>query len=263
MKPLVAVFSARFRLLLQYRAAAFAGFVTQVMWGFLLTMGLAAFYRSSDVVPPLSLSDAISYIWLGQAIFVMLPWSVDQETRQLMRTGNVAYELLRPVDLHAWWFARALALRSAPALLRGMPLFVIAWLWFGLELPPNLDAGIAAVGSMVGALALSAAITVIVGSTLFWTVSGEGMTQLLPVAMLFFSGNVLPLPLFPEWTQPILTALPFRGIMDAPLRLYTGHIPASGFWLVAAHQWGWTIALIFVGRGLLHLGLRRLVVQGG
>jgi ABC-2 type transport system permease protein len=263
MKPLVAVFSLRFRLLLHYRAAAFAGLVTQLAWGFLLTMGLAAFYRSADVTPPMPLNQIFSYIWLGQATFAMLPWLVDPETRQLMRTGNVAYELLRPVNVCAFWFARALALRSAPTLLRAVPLGVIAWLWFGLESPPSAASGAAAAGALVGALALSAVITVVAGSTLFWTISGEGVTQLLPIVVLLFSGNLLPLPLFPDWAQPVLTALPFRGIVDAPLRLYTGHIPATDFWAVALHQWLWVVVLYLVGRAIMQRGLRHLVVQGG
>jgi len=43
-RPLVAVVSARYRTLLQYRAAAFAGFATQLFWGAIRLMILAAFF---------------------------------------------------------------------------------------------------------------------------------------------------------------------------------------------------------------------------
>ena len=263
MSPLAAIFRARFKLLLQYRAAAFAGLVTQIMWGFFLSMGLAAYYRSSGQTPPMPLNQMFTYIWLGQAMFALLPWNGDGEIRVLVRSGDVAYEMLRPLDLYAFWFARSVALRTAPTLLRSVPLVILALAFFGMELPATPASGAAFVAAMVGALALSSAITVIASATLFWTISGEGMTQLQLIVVPFCSGMIVPLPLFPEWLQPIMMALPFRGIVDAPYRLYTGNIPATQLGEVMAHQWIWVVALVLIGRWLLSRGMRRVVVQGG
>ena len=47
-RPYVAAFSARFMLMLQYRAAAVAGFATQCWWGAIKVMIYAAFYRASS-----------------------------------------------------------------------------------------------------------------------------------------------------------------------------------------------------------------------
>ena len=44
----------------------------------------------------------------------------------MMRTGNVAYERLRPVDTYFYWFARAMAWRAAATLLRSIPLLLVA-----------------------------------------------------------------------------------------------------------------------------------------
>ncbi len=49
-----AILSARFRMLLQYRAAAFAGFVTQLFWGLIRVMIFSAFYRSSNAPQPMT-----------------------------------------------------------------------------------------------------------------------------------------------------------------------------------------------------------------
>ena len=72
-----------------------------------------------------------------------------------------------------------------------------------------------------------------------------------------------PLPLFPDWAQPILNALPFRGLVDVPFRLYSGHIPPGDILPLLAQQIGWALALIVLGRTVLARGTRRLVVQGG
>jgi len=111
LRPYQAVFKARFTLLLQYRAAAFAGFVTQCWWGGIKLMVLAAFFRSVRTTP-MTFQQAVDYVWLGQAFLTLLPWSVDPEIARMVRSGDVAYERLRPLDTHAFWYARAIARRS-------------------------------------------------------------------------------------------------------------------------------------------------------
>jgi ABC-2 type transport system permease protein len=67
----------------------------------------------------------------------------------------------------------------------------------------------------------------------------------------------------PEWAQPILAALPFRGLADVPFRLYMGHIPPERVVGELLHQAVWLLLLVMLGRWVLARGLRRLVVQGG
>ena len=128
MKAYVAVVSARYRTLLQYRAAAFAGLVTQCFWGAIKIMVMMAFFSVSTGPLPMSLPEVVAYIWLGQALLGMLPWSVDRELEGLIRRGDVAYELVRPVDLYWFWFSRTVALRTATTTLRAIPMLVISML---------------------------------------------------------------------------------------------------------------------------------------
>ncbi|KKK89381.1 hypothetical protein LCGC14_2733670, partial [marine sediment metagenome] len=121
MRPYLAILSARFRALLQYRAAAVAGMGTQVFWGLIRTMIFVAFFEGSSADSPMSKADVVAYIWLGQAFFAMFPLRVDAEVAEMIRTGNVAYELLRPVDIYSLWMARSIAARIAPPILRAGP----------------------------------------------------------------------------------------------------------------------------------------------
>lgn len=261
--PYAAMLGARFRLLLQYRTAAVAGVFTQIIFGWINVMVYQAFFRSSSMEQPMELADVITYIWLGQALFAMIPWSADGDVRGLVRSGGVAYELLRPVDLYALWFARAVALKSAPTMLRAVPLAVIAGLFFGLEMPASIGAGVWFALSVVGALLLSCAIIQLISISLLWTISGEGMTHVLPALVAVFSGAILPLPFFPETMQTVLAWLPFRGLVDGPMRIYVGHIPVEEAWWVLLHQGVWIGVLVLIGRWLLSRGVKKLVVQGG
>lgn len=73
MKAYWALFRARSRTLLQYRASAAAGFATQVVFGLVNLCILRAFYRYAGASQPMTLSQAASYIWLGQALLGMQP----------------------------------------------------------------------------------------------------------------------------------------------------------------------------------------------
>ncbi|NLN91447.1 MAG: ABC-2 type transporter [candidate division WS1 bacterium] len=263
MRPYIAVLSANFRMMLQYRAAAFAGAVTQVFWGLIRVMVFEAFYRSSSLVHPMGLDEVVDYVWLGQAMLLLTTFGPDPHIREMIRSGNVAYELTRPTDLYGFWYVRCLAARSAPVILRAVPQLLIAGLFFGLRAPASPASGAAWIASTLAAMLLSAAFGAVISITLLWTISGEGASRFLPAVSWLLSGNIIPLPLFPEWAQGVLNVLPFRGLADTPFRIYMGHIGPGEALLPILHQVVWAAAFVLFGRWLLARAMRRVVVQGG
>lgn len=263
MKPLWAVTKARFRTLLQYRGAAVGGIVTQLFFGLVNLMVFQALFRSTDAAQPMKLSEVITYLWLNQAFFAMQPWQPDSDVRQMMRSGAVAYELTRPCSLFWLWMARAVAMRAAPTLLRAIPLLIAAHLFFGLGLPHSWSSALCYAVSVCAALLLSSALTVVLNSSLFWTISGDGVTLLMPVLMVSLSGLNIPLPFYPDWMQGFLQWQPFRGLLDVPSRIYSGAIPADRAPWEIAGQLAWTGVFLLLGSWMVRRGLNRLVVQGG
>jgi ABC-2 type transport system permease protein len=267
----LAIVAVRCKMLLQYRAAAFAGFGTQLFWGFIKVMVFVAFYAATVEDPPMTFSQVLVYVWLGQALLVLLPGNVDAEIAEQIRTGGVAYELLRPLDLYGFWFARTLAFRAAPTLLRMLPMlvftyYVMPWVGLGawaLPAPASLASGLLFVLSAFSTLVLSAAVTMILHVTLMWTISGEGINRMMPGIVPVFAGLIVPLPLFPDWMQGFLYWQPFRGLADVPFRIYSGHIPVHQAVGEIGLQWLWVVVLTLLGMWLLTRARRRLVVQGG
>jgi len=263
MRGYLAIIAARFRVLLQYRAAAIAGIATQLFWGLIRMMIFLAFYASSTRPQPMGRTDMVTYIWLGQAMLGLLPWNFDADVRNMLRTGSVAYELVRPLDLYTHWYCRGFAQRVVPTLMRSVPLFVVAMLWFGMRPPPSLFSGLAWLLTTFGATLLNTAFMTLVTLTMFWTLSGEGMQRLAPFLVYMFSGMLLPLAFWPDGAQPLLHLLPFRGMIDVPFRVYLGLISPTQALGEFAVQLLWTTALVLAGRALLARGTRRLVIQGG
>jgi ABC-2 type transport system permease protein len=272
LQPYAAVVGVRFRMLLQYRAAALAGLWTQLVFGMVLIMIYEGFYRSSTAdVQPMAFPQVASYVWLGQALLAMLPWNIDRELHAMVRSGAVAYELCRPVDLYGLWYARAVAHRTAPTVLRAVPMVVFATVvlplvgldeW-RLEPPVSLAAGAGFALALGCALALACAISTLVNITMLWTIQNDGVLIIVTSVVSLLSGLLVPLPLLPDWAQPVVRWLPFAGVLDLPYRIYNGHIAPDGLPLVLARQLGWTLALVALGRWWLGRGMRRLVVQGG
>ena len=271
LRPYLAVLSARYRMLLQYRAAAFAGFATQLFWGSIKVMVLAAFYALASGEQPMTLTQVIAYVWLGQALLGLLPWNVDAELQEKMLSGAVAYELLRPLDLYAYWYAHTMALRTATTSLRMLPMLIVVGALLPLvglgawALPPPVDAA-AAVGFVVSlamTVLLASSITMLFHIALIWTLSGRGFNSIMVGLVVVLSGNIVPLPLFPDWLQGFLHWQPFRGLADVPFRIYSGNIAGAHAGFEIMTQLAWTAVIVAVGYAVLRRASRRVVVQGG
>ena len=270
LQPYLAVFRARFQLLLQYRAAALAGFGTQCWWGAIKVMVFAAFL-SGDVASPMTLRQTIDYIWLAQALLTMIPWSADPELAQMVRSGDVAYERLRPVDAYNYWYARAVARRTATPLLRAIPMVIttgvllpaIGLAQWGLSAPAGVSAAVIFAFSLVLVVALASAFSTLLDLLVVATLSERGVNVFVAPFAIVLSGNLIPLPLLPDWMQPVLRYQPFAGLLDFPLRIYSGHLRGLPALTALARQAVWIVVLIAVGRLLTVRVMSRLQTQGG
>ena len=136
MKSYISYFKLKFKTGLQYRAAAFAGMSTQVFFGFVYVSIYIAFYESGSGNLPMKLSELISYVWLGQSLFALVYlWYKDKEIINLIKRGNIAYELCRPQDLYFMWASKILGERLSNTVLRFLPVVLFALI---LPSPYNL-----------------------------------------------------------------------------------------------------------------------------
>ncbi len=263
MRGYLKLFMIRVKALFQYRAAAFAGLMTQLFWGAIKIMILQAFIANGPALTPMTLEQSIAFIWIGQALIQMLPWNIDKELERQIRSGQIAYELLRPINLYGMIFCRSFALRMIPTFLRAIPLFIVAVLFLNFPAAVSTSAMISFLISLLPALLLASTMTACVHISLFWTLSSEGIQRIVPAATILLSGLVIPLPFFPNWMQPILLMQPFRGIIDIPARLYTGLLTPAELPIALTFQLFWVFVFVWLGKKMLDRAMRALVIQGG
>lgn len=263
MKKYFAIVQCRAAALLQYRSATFATLANQIFWGMIKVMLFTALFSQTRTPQPLSLSQVVSFIWLSQATVTLLPWDVDEEIEELVKSGNITSSLIQPVDIYWLFFSRCMAMRFIRTIISGAFVITIAVFFCGLSAPVSIASGIAWVGSVVLATLLSSAMTTLVLITLFWTLAGEGLKRVLPYLCLIFTGTSIPLPLFPDWVQPFLNVQPLRGLMDIPSKIYTGIIPLSSLSSYYLFQVVWIFLFVAFGRYLMGRALRRVEIHGG
>lgn len=272
MNAYLAAFRGRAKATLQYRSAALAGIFTQLFFGLILCMIMEAWYRSSPhSQAPLSLSQAASYIWLGQMIFAMIPWRGDPELQNLVRSGEVARDLLRPVNLFGLWLARSLAWRLVSLGLRFLPILLFA----GVLLPATRLHGIALappagwpglfgfIMLLAVAALLSSAISVYISCFQFTQVSAAGSSAIAAAIVSFFSGQIIPLPLISGPVELLYKILPFRYLADVPYRFWLGTLGLADLPQYLAVQVFWLAAVLLAGHVYISGKLRLVTIAGG
>lgn len=259
-------FRMRFLALLQYRAAALAGMCTNWAFGMMRVMVMMAFYASADRVQPMDLAQAISYIWLGQMMIGILPWNLDKDVSNSVITGQVAYELTRPIDIYVMWYMRTLAYRIAPTLMRSIPMFFICAFIipadYSIQLPDAAALGAWFIAT-VGAIVLSVSITNLMHAYVLMIQKVDGLTRLVNALAELLSGMIIPLGLMPDFMTGFLRYQPFAGVIDLPAQLYCGIMPPSQVWAVLVTQMAWALVFICAGRAVTNYGLKRVVLAGG
>ena len=248
---------------LQYRGAVLGGVICQVFFGLILVAVYRAMYAGKPQAFPLS--HITSYVWLQQAFFRMLLAS-DPELLDKIRTGSIAYDLCRPLNLYGFYYVRIMAQKMTGSVLRALPMLAIAALLpedWGLCLPASVPALLLALLALtLGLFCVSALENVTMAFTMR-TLDPRGMQGLLNLLMMTLSGNILPLTLFPDSWQRVITLLPYAQLLDTPIRLYTGEYALSAAPGALLIQAAWTVLLVFIGCAFWRTNQRKLVIQGG
>lgn len=267
MKKYLSFFRIRFQVGVQYRAAAAAGIVTQFFWGGLTVLVYCAFYRGDPDAFPMTLQATCTYIWLQQAFLALFAsWAFESEIFEMIRNGNVAYEMCRPLDIYTMWFTRSAATRCSRAVLRCMPILFFAALLpkpYGMTLPAD---GAALAGSLIGmilALLVAVSVCMLVYIITFFTITPDGVRMVAVSAVDLLSGAVIPLPFFPDFLRNILELMPFASMQNVPYRIYSGDIAGMEMLRALGLQLFWVTALIAAGKLLMYFAGQKVIVQGG
>ena len=245
-----------------YPWATAAGVFTNTIFGFIQAYILLAVFRNRAHVGNYDASDAVTYVWLAQALIMTVYAFGWTELALRIRDGSITTDLARPLDPQRYWLAFDLGRAPYHFIFRGVLPFVVGAIVFRLHYPTLLNLA-AFFASVALAVVVSLGFRFLYNSAAFWLVDIRGVVTLALTVSLFFSGMVLPLTFFPTWLRTIAHALPFASIMQTPIDVWLGKHHGSSLVGILALQVAWAIALLALGRVTLRLGAKKLVIQGG
>ena len=267
MKAYKALFRIRFTNSLQYRAAAIAGVTTQFAWGFMYILGFIAFYNSNPDAFPMTLQQTVSYIWMQQAfIALFFIWFYENSIFESIESGHISYEMVRPMDLYNRWYTQTMANRMSRALLRCIPILLVAFILpepFRLVLPDNLTQICLFFISMILSMSVVISVSMLIYISAFFTINSLGTRIVIGVAGDFLSGGYIPIPFFPDTMRTIVELSPFGAMQNMPLLIFSGSLTGTLIMRGMILQVFWLIILIIIGRILMKRALNRVIVQGG
>lgn len=267
MKKYISFFRLRLVVGLQYRAAAAAGIVTQFFWGFMEIMMFQAFYEADPSAFPMTREALAAYVWLQQAFLAFFAaWSFDNDIFGAILSGDIAYELCRPIHIYNMWFAKNAASRVSRGVLRCMPILIVAVFLpdpYGLRGPADTFHFLMFLLTLILGLMVIVAFSMLIYVLACFTLSADGLRILFSSAVEFFAGAVIPLPFFPEGMRKVMELLPFAAMQNVTLRVYSGDLSGVELWKAVVLQVFWMITLVALGKRLSQKAERRAVVQGG
>lgn len=260
----LALAGAGFRRWATYRQAAVAGVFVNTVFGVIkLSILLGVADSAGGSVAGYDREGLSTYAWVSQgliAVVLIFGWT---ELADRVRTGDIAVDLARPVDLQLSWLAADLGRAVWGLVSRAIVPIAFGALVFGFHWPTDPTALVLLPGSLILAVCVSFALRFMLNLLAFWLTEIHGIVLLYVLVTGLLGGHLVPVQLFPDWLQTVAYATPFPAMVQSPIDLVSGQATGADAAREVAAQLAWAVALLLLGRLVLWRATRRLVVQGG
>lgn len=254
-----------FRRYSTYRAATIAGIFTNSVFGVIYSYAYLALWSARPDAGGYDATEAVTFVWLGQSLLMTVAlWGggTTDDLAERIRTGDVAIDLYRPVNVVGWYLAGDLGRACFHFLTRGLAPTVIGLLLFDIRLASPLQA-LAFLVSIPLAVTVSFGLRFLVAGSAFWLLDANGLRTLSGAFAIFFSGMVLPLVLFPGWLGTVARSLPWSAMIQVPNDLWLGQHAGWGILGALGFQALWALILLGCCQLVLSAATHKVVVQGG
>jgi len=251
-----------FAAMLQYRAALVIWLISQVLDPVIyLIVWTTVTAASGGEVGGYSRGDFAAY-FLALMLVNNITYSwIMHEYEYRVREGTLSAALLRPVHpIHAD-IADNLSSKMIST-----PMMLVLAISLGFIFRPEIRLVPWALAAFVPAVALAFVLRFLIEWTLalaaFWTTRVSALNQTYYVALLFLSGQVAPLSLFPGFVQAIGLALPFRWMIAFPLDLLLGNLTVGETLVGFGAQMAWIGVGLVLVRVAWRAGVRQYSAVG-
>lgn len=247
-----------------YRLAALGGLTANLTFGLLKVSILFATVRAAGgSVAGYDVGTMSAYVWISQSLLGAINLTGRTDIAERIRVGDVAVDLLRPLDLQAASVAMEFGKSLWSLLPRALPLMTVGILVVGMHLPDELAPYPLGLLSVLLGILLSCTTAYLVAVAGFWLVDARGLQYFYMVLSGFLAGLFVPIDLFPDWLRSLALATPFPSMMMFPIDVLSGRVLGWSSLGLVGVQLIWLSITVLAGRLLTRAGRHRLEVQGG
>ena len=118
-----------------YRAATFAGLMTNFFFGLLRVSVMVALYGARQEVFGMTIQEAITFTGLSQATIAYLSLFSWYEIIHSVHSGQIGSDLLKPINYFFYWMAQDLGRALVNLVLRGLTIMAFYALVFDISVP--------------------------------------------------------------------------------------------------------------------------------
>lgn len=208
------------------------------------------------------LPQLLTYFALGWLLRMVFHQGVDLTMSSLVATGQIAQELIRPLDLRLMMVSRFTGLGAARLVCYALPGLALLALLFGPHLvwrPESLPAFVLFLGL---AFWLSFELQFLIGLLAFFFTMNYQISWTLDLLIRLASGLIVPLDLYPAVISWFLEILPFKYLYFLPLQVYLGGPGAADLSLRFLLGLAWGLALWGLNRLVLQQAMKQLAILG-
>ncbi|UGQ15347.1 ABC-2 family transporter protein [Yinghuangia sp. ASG 101] len=206
----------------------------------------------------------VTYVWVGQGLLSVSHMWTWKELADRITSGDVAADLLRPVDPLTSYAAAELGRAAHAVLGRFIAPVGVGFAFYTMYVPHEAATYPLFAVSVVLAVAVSFAGRYLVNLTAFWLLDARGPLAAWGLFAASLSGVHFPLRFLPEWAQWLIwLGTPFPCVFQIPLDIAVERTATGVAAATVALQLCWGTALMALCAAVQRRALRRLVVQGG
>ena len=180
-----------------------------------------------------------------------------------IRTGDIALELLRPINFQLNIFSKTIGMSLFQLIFIATPFTIIAFFSFGLTPPKDVFTLILFIISVLMSYMVNFGIFYIFSLSIFFTIENFGIVATFYITSSFFSGLIIPLWLFPPFLKNIALFLPFHTVFYTPVSIYLSKITGIDILYSFLLQLFWIVILYVAGFFLWKLTEKKIIIQGG
>lgn len=265
LRTYAALTGAGFRRYATYRQATVAGAFTNTVFGFLRCYVLLAVAAGAGgVAAGYSGVQLATYVWFGQGMLATVALWGWTDLADRIRTGEVATDLLRPVDPVALYLATDLGRAGHAVLGRFLPPVLVGALVFDLYLPSRPHTWPLFVLSCLLALVVCFGCRYLLNAVSYWLLDPRGVNTAWNIGAAVLCGLLFPLRFLPDWLAGSLyVATPFPSILQIPLDVLIERDPSPLQAGLVGVQAVWAVLVLAACRAVQRRAARRMVIQGG